>query len=603
MGRARLSHTQGPLALTGPSNREGAPETALALARAIVWRSRGRLLAGLAILALDRAASFALPLAPKVLIDEVVQRRRPELLPMVAALVLGGAAIQAACAVALTRVLGLSAERVVLGWRRALMARVTRARLADVGKVPSGALVSRILDDAATMQNLVGAELVRWSTNVLTALAAFVALLAIDWRMTLVALGVAAVPGLSIHLAYRRLSPLFRRRGELRAEVTGRLAQTLSGLRVVKAFGAERREARAFARGMHALFRVTTAATARRAGMHAGAILAAAGVIAVVIVMGGRAMIDGALTLGDFGSYVAFAVMFSAPVLDLPEIAARTSETLADLERLREIAELAREDEGGGSTDPAPGGDVRIEDVRFEYEPGRPALDGVSFVAEEGKTTAIVGPSGAGKSTLFALLLRFHAPTGGRVTIGDRDVGEVSLAAHRRRVAVVLQDDFLFDGTLADNVALGRPRASREAIARALSAAQCDDFVAGLPDGLDTLLGERGARLSGGQRQRVSIARAILADAPVLLLDEATSSLDGASEERVRAALAELRRGRTVIVIAHRLSTVRSADRIVVLERGRVVEQGSHDELRARGGRYADLWRLQTGDPPVAPDK
>ena len=525
-----------------------------------------------------------------------MQRRRPDLLPLVAALVLGGAAIQAACALALTRVLGLSAERVVLGWRRALMARVTRARVADVGRVPSGALVSRILDDAATMQNLVGAELVRWSTNVLTALAAFVALLAIDWRMTLVALGVAAVPGMSIHLAYRRLSPLFRRRGELRAEVTGRLAQTLAGLRVVKAFGAERREARAFTRGMHALFRVTTAATARRAGMHAGAILAAACVIAVVIVMGGRAMIDGALTLGEFGSYVAFAVMFSAPVLDLPEIAARTSETLADLERLREIAELAREDDGPGADDAPPAGDVRVEDVRFEYEPGRAALDGVSFVAEEGKTTAIVGPSGAGKSTLFALLLRFHEPTGGRVTIGGQDVARATLAAHRRRIAVVLQDDFLFDGTLADNVALGRPRASREAITRALSAAQCDDFVGDLPHGIDTMLGERGARLSGGQRQRVSIARALLADAPVLLLDEATSSLDGASEERVRAALAELRRGRTVIVIAHRLSTVRSADRIVMLERGRVVEQGDHDALVAGGGRYAELWRLQPGE-------
>lgn len=582
-----------------------APKTAVAVAREIVWAARGRLALGLAVLLVDRAAGFALPLAPKLLLDEVVGKRREELLPWLAALVLGAAAVQAACALALTRVLGLSAERVVLGWRRRLMDHVVRAKVAELSRVPSGSLVSRILDDAATMQNLVGAELVRWSTNVITAVAAFVALMVIDWQMTLVALALAAVPGLAIHLAYRRLLPLFRERGELRAAVTGRLTQTLAGVRVVKAFGAERREHLAFTRGMHALFRVTTAATSRRAAMHAAAIVATAAVVVVVLVMGGRSMLGGRLSLGDFGSYVAFALLFAAPLLDLPEIAARTSETLADLERLREVASLAREGdeaEGAGDADSARGranaadsaGDVELRDVSFAYEPGRPVLHGVSFVAPAGKTTALVGPSGAGKSTLLALLLRFHEPTSGSVLVGGVDVRDVPLRAHRRRTAVVLQDDVLFDGTLADNVALGRPRASLDEIARALDDARCGDFLPSLEHGLATRIGERGVRLSGGQRQRVSIARAILADAPLLLLDEATSSLDGEREADVQRALARLRAGRTAVVIAHRLSTIRSADHIVVLDRGRVVEEGPHDALLAGGGLYARLWALST---------
>lgn len=572
-----------------------APKTAVAVAREIVWAARGRLALGLAVLLVDRAAGFALPLAPKLLLDEVVGKRREELLPWLAALVLGAAAVQAACALALTRVLGLSAERVVLGWRRRLMDHVVRAKVAELDRVPSGSLVSRILDDAATMQNLVGAELVRWSTNVVTAVLAFVALLVIDWRMTLAALALAAVPGLAIHLAYRRLLPLFRERGELRAAVTGRLTQTLSGVRVVKAFGAERREHLAFTRGLHALFRVTTAATSRRAAMHAAAIIASAAVVVVVLVMGGRAMLDGRLSLGDFGSYVAFALLFAAPLLDLPEIAARTSETLADLERLREVAALAREaEERDGAAVSAPSGDVEICDVSFAYLPGHPVLHDVSFVAREGKTTALVGPSGAGKSTLLALLLRFHDPTSGHIRVGGVDIRDVTLRAHRRRTSVVLQDDVLFDGTLADNVALGRPRASAEAIARALEDARCGDFLPSLEHGLATRIGERGVRLSGGQRQRVSIARAILADAPLLLLDEATSSLDGEREADVQRALARLRRGRTAVVIAHRLSTIRSADHIVVLDQGRVVEEGTHDDLLAREGLYARLWALST---------
>jgi len=310
-------------------------------------------------------------------------------------------------------------------------------------------------------------------------------------------------------------------------------------------------------------------------------------------VLGGRAMLSGRLSLGDFGSYVAFALMFAAPLLDLPEIATRLAETLADLDRVREIEETKREDEGDVDRAPlgAVEGDLVFEDVSFGYVPGIDVLRNVSFTARSGTTTAIVGPSGAGKSTLLALVLAFYRPKSGRITVDGRDLASVRLRDWRKHIAVVLQDDFLFDGTVAENIAFARPNATREEIETASRAAHCEEFVRGLPRGLDTTVGERGVKLSGGQRQRVAIARALLADAPILLLDEATSSLDSESEAHVRAALAELRRGRTVLVIAHRLSTIRSADQIVVLDDGVLVERGVHADLLATAdGRYRSLY-------------
>ncbi|MBX3209263.1 MAG: ABC transporter ATP-binding protein [Labilithrix sp.] len=582
-------------------NANEAPSTAWELAKAIVWAERRKLVAGLALLFVDRAAGFVVPIAPKVLLDEVVGRRRAELLPWIAAAVVAAALVQALARFGLQRVLGLSAELVVLGWRRRIMARVTRMPPAHLDGTQSGALLSRIMDDATAMQNLVGAELVRWTSNVVTALAAFVALLWIDWRTTLAALAFAALPGLGLDLAHRKLRPLFRERGELRAEVAGRLAQTLSGLRVVKAYAAERREQLVFTRGLHRLFRVMSRTTNRRGAMSAVAAVVSAGVTAIVIVMGGRAILAGTMSLGDFASYVAFALMFAAPLLDLPEIATRVAETLADLDRVRAVEAVAPEDDGDEAKDPLGEvrGEVAFEDVSFEYRAGTPVLRGVSFRARAGTTTAIVGPSGAGKSTMLALLMAFYRPTGGRVTIDGRDLATVKLRDWRRSLAVVLQDDFLFDGTMAENIALSRPNAARAEIARAAHAAHCDEIVRASPDGLDTVVGERGLKLSGGQRQRVAIARAILADAPVLLFDEATSSLDSESESAVRDAMSRLADDRTVFVIAHRLSTIRSADQILVLDRGVLVEHGTHDELLARSGRYRALHDAQFGAAPL----
>jgi subfamily B ATP-binding cassette protein MsbA len=336
--------------------------------------------------------------------------------------------------------------------------------------------------------------------------------------------------------------------------------------------------------------------------MNAIAVIVSASVVAIVVVMGGRSMLDGSLSLGDFGSYVAFALMFAAPLLDLPEIATRLTETLADLDRVRAVEAIVPEDEGDERRRPLDEvrGVIAFEDVSFEYRPGVPVLRGVSFRATPGTTTAIVGPSGAGKSTMFALPMAFYRPTSRRVTVDGRDLAEVRLRDWRRKLAVVLQDDFLFDGTMAENIALCRPGATRAEIEAASRAAHCDEIVRSLPDGLDTVIGERGLKLSGGQRQRVSLARAILKDAPILLFDEATSSLDSESENSVRGAMQSLVRGRTVIVIAHRLSTVRAADRILVLDRGRLVEQGTHDELMQRSGRYRALYEAQLGAEELA---
>ena len=573
------------------------PATAVDLAREIIWSQRRRLAFGLFLLFVDRAAGFVMPLAPKVLLDEVVIKRRGEVLPWIAIAVVGAAIIQAAAVFGLSRVLGLSAERVVLGWRRRIMAHVTRMPAAYLDGTQSGALASRVMDDAAAMQNLVGWDLARWTSNVLTAVVAFAALLWIDWRITLAALEVGALPALGLNFVYRRLRPLYRERSRLRAEIGGRLTQTLQGLRVVKAYAAEKREQLVFTRGLHALFRVMSRTTTRRAGMNAVAVVITAAVIAMVVVLGGRAILSGRMTLGDFGSYIAFALMCAAPLLDLPEIATRVSETLADLDRLREVESVAPEDAGDVDREPLPAvrGEVAFDEVSFAYAPGTSVLRAVSFDAAPGTTTAIVGASGAGKSTTLSLLLGFYRPVSGRILIDGKDLAKVRLRDYRKHLAVVLQDDFLFDGTVAENIAFGKPRATREEIEAASKVAHCDEFVRGFEQGLDTTVGERGIKLSGGQRQRVAIARAVLADAPILLLDEATSSLDSESEACIRDAIATLRRGRTVFVIAHRLSTIRSADQILVLDDGAIVERGTHAELLARSGRYRALHEAQFG--------
>jgi subfamily B ATP-binding cassette protein MsbA len=560
-----------------------------------VWAQRKRLALGLALLFVDRAAGFVVPAVPRVLIDEVIGKKQADLLPWIAAAVIGAAVVQAVAVFTLSRVLGLSAERVVLRWRRRVMARVTRLPLTHLDGTQSGALASRVMDDANSLQNIVGWNIAHWTSNVLTAVVALGVLFYIDWRITLAALAFAALPGFGFNFAHRKLRPLFVERSRVRADVHGRLTQTLAGLRVVKAYGAERREQLVFTQGLHRLYRVLSRSVVRKSAMNALAVLVVACVIAMVMVLGTRAILAGRMTLGDFASYIAFALTFATPLLDLPEIATRLSETLADLDRVRDLESLGPEDAADDEREPLGeiNGDVAFEDVAFEYAPGTPVLRAVSFEARAGTTTAIVGASGAGKSTLLSLLMAFYRPTRGTVTIDGKDLASVRLRDYRKRLGVVLQDDFLFDGTVAENIAFARPRATEDEIAAASRAAHCDEFVRALPQGMETMVGERGVKLSGGQRQRVAIARALLADAPILVLDEATSSLDSESEAHVRDALATLRRGRTVFVIAHRLSTVHDADQILVLDRGTIVDRGTHRELLASSARYRALYALQ----------
>lgn len=562
-----------------------------------MWGERKKLLLGVTLLFVDRAAGFVVPLAPKVLLDRILAEKRADLLPLLALVIVAAAVVQALAVFALSRVLGLSAERVILGWRRRIMAHIIRLPTAELDRMQSGALASRVMDDAATMQNLVGWELARWTSNIVTSVVALVALFVLDWRITLIALAFAVLPGFGLDFAHRKMRPIFRERSRVRAEVAGRLAQTLSGLRVIRAYGAERRVELRFTKGLHRLFRILSRTTTRSSAMNGLAVVLSAGVLALVMTLGGRAILQGRMTLGDFASYVAFALMFAAPLGDLPQIATRVSETMADLDRLREIEAHSREDEGDRDRAPLSEvrGEVTFDDVWFEYDEGAPVLRGMSFDAKPGTTTAIVGPSGAGKSTMLSLLMAFRRPSRGRVTIDGKDLASVRARDYRKMLGVVLQDDYVFDGTIAENIAFARPRASAKEIAEASRIAHCDEFVRELPDGLMTTVGERGVRLSGGQRQRIQIARAVLADAPILLLDEATASLDSESEAAIRDALATLRKGRTVFVIAHRLSTIREADQILVVDGGEIVERGTHDELLARRGRYRELYDAQAG--------
>ncbi|HEU5050046.1 MAG TPA: ABC transporter ATP-binding protein, partial [Gemmatimonadales bacterium] len=447
------------------------------------------------------------------------------------------------------------------------------------------------------VRNLVGTGLVQLVGGLFTASLALGVLFWLNWQLTAITLVIIVVFGAGMFTAFQRLRPVFRERGEINAEVTGRLAETIGGIRLVKTYTAERRERLVFARGVHRLFR-NIAKSIRGVNAVSSFTTVLIGIVGVLLILiGGRAILAGTMTLGDFVMYVFFIGMVAAPLVAVANIGTQISEAFAGLDRIREIRELATEDEHDAARRAVPPlrGEVAFDDVHFEYAPGVPVLRGVSFTAPAGTTTALVGSSGSGKSTLISLVMAFNRPGSGRVLVDGMDLADLRLRDYRANLGVVLQDNFLFDGTIADNIAYSRPGASRAAILEAGRVAHCDEFVARMPEGYDTVVGERGVKLSGGQRQRVAIARAILADPRILILDEATSSLDSESEALIRDGLRRLRAGRTTFVIAHRLSTIASADQILVLEGGRIVERGTQPELLALGGRYRQLYEKQYG--------
>ena len=564
-------------------------------ARALVYAHRRRLALGLVLLLVNRLAGLVLPSSSKWVIDRVINQHHPELL-LPLALVAGAATlVQAVTGFALSQILGVAAQRAITDMRRTVQAYVLRLPISYFDSTKSGILISRIMTDAEGIRNLVGTGLVQLTGGLFTAAIALGVLFYLNWRLTAIAILILACFGGGMAYAFAKLRPLFRERGKLNAEVTGRLGETLGGIRIVKAYRAERSERLVFARGAHTLLRNVATTMTGVSGVGSFATLIVGGIGILMILEGGHAILSGAMTLGDFFMYGIFIGLVALPLINIASIGTQITEAFAGLDRIREIRRLVTEDADDGARAPVGDvmGDVVFENVSFEYVPGVEVLKRVSFRALRGSTTALVGSSGAGKSTLISLVLAFNRPQSGRILVDGRDLVTIRLTEYRRQLGVVLQDNFLFDGTIAENIAFARPRATREEVEAAARIAHCDDFVRRLGQGYDTVVGERGVKLSGGERQRVSIARAILADPRILILDEATSSLDSESEAAIQDGLRNLRRGRTTFVIAHRLSTIRSADQILVIEGGEIVERGTHAELLARRGRYRQLYDKQ----------
>jgi len=564
-------------------------------ARALIWSHRRRLLLGLVLMLVSRLSALVLPASSKFLIDEVIGNRRGDLLPTIALAVAGATLVNAASSFALSQVLGVAAQRAIAEMRKSVQAHVSRLPVRYFDSTQTGVLISRIMTDAEGIRNLVGTGLAQLAGSIVTAAIALGVLCYLNWRITAINLLILAVFGAVMATAFKRLRPLFRERGKINADVTGRLAESLSGIRIVKAYVAEKREERVFAHGIHRLFRnIAQSMTGVSATTAFGGVVTGA-IGSVLVVMGGRAILAGTMTLGDFILYIFFVGLLAMPVVQLASIGTQITEALAGLDRIRELKRVATEDEEDAARQPLGSvrGEVVFDQVSFEYDAGVPVLKQVSFTAPDGSTTALVGSSGSGKSTLISLVLAFNRPTSGRVLVDGCDLTRVRLRDYRAQLGVVLQDNFMFDGSVADNIRFARPHASADEVAAVSRIAHCDEFIDKFPQKYDTIVGERGVKLSGGQRQRVAIARAILADPRILILDEATSSLDSESEAMIQDGLRTLRHGRTTFVIAHRLSTIRSADQILVIEAGEIVERGTHDELLAREGRYRQLYDRQ----------
>jgi subfamily B ATP-binding cassette protein MsbA len=564
-------------------------------ARELVWAHRYRLALGMFIMIVNRLAGLVLPASSKYVIDEVVIKHRSQLLVPLALAAGAATLVQAFSSFALSQVLGVAAQRAITDMRKSVQEHIARLPIRYFDSTQTGVLISRIMTDAEGIRNLVGTGLVQLVGSLVTAAIGLVVLFYLNWRMTAVTLLALAAFGGVMAFAFNKLRPLFRERGQINAEVTGRLTESLGGIRIVKAYAAEKREQLVFARGAHRLFRnVARSMTAVSAVMAFSTMIV--GIIGVILILvGGHDLIAGRMTLGDFVMYMIFTGLVAMPLVEIANIGTQITEAFAGLDRIREIKGMTTEDADDAGRDSLNEitGDVEFKDVNFEYNDDTPVLKNVSFQAPAGSTTALVGSSGSGKSTLISLAMAFNRPLSGVVIVDGRDLESLRLKDYRNQLGVVLQDNFLFDGTIAENIGFSDPHATREEIIAASRIAHCEEFINGFADGYDTVVGERGVKLSGGQRQRVAIARAILAEPKILILDEATSSLDSESEALIQDGLQSLRRGRTTFVIAHRLSTIRSADQILVLEAGEIVERGTHEELLEAGGRYKQLYDKQ----------
>jgi subfamily B ATP-binding cassette protein MsbA len=583
------------MATTPPKKPKYDTKRAWAEARALLWTHRRSVGIGLALMVLSRAAGLVLPASSKWLIDNVLTKQDFSLLMPIVVAVGVATLVQSITSYSLSQVVSVAAQQAIANLRADVQAHLIRLPVRYFDSTKAGVLVSRVMNDPEGIRNLIGTGLIQMIGGLLTATVGLGVLFWLNWQMTAVTMVFLVIFGVGMATAFKKLRPIFRERSVITADVTGRLTETIGGIRLIKVYTAEKREQQVFADGTNRLFKniaATITGTSATTALST-AVVGAVGVL--VMAVGGRAVLHKTMTLGDLIMYVFFIGLVTLPLIQIANIGTQLTEAFAGLDRIRELRDMATEDQEDAARQVVPtlNGDVTFENVVFEYEKDVPVLKGVSFVAPAGTTTALVGSSGSGKSTMISLIMAFAQPQQGRILVDGKPLSDLKLHEYRRHLGVVMQDNFLFDGTVKENISFTKPGATDEQVREVALIANADEFIQGFPQQYDTIVGERGVKLSGGQRQRVAIARAILADPRILILDEATSSLDSESEQLIQEGLRRLRAGRTTFVIAHRLSTITSADQILVLEHGEIVERGSHHELMALGGRYRDLYDRQ----------
>src|SRR6185312_8008478 len=526
---------------------------AWAEAKVLMYRHRSSLAIGFVLMLISRLAGFVLPRSTQFLIDQVIGKNRPDLLWPVAFACMAATTVQAIASFANSQVISVAGQRAITELRRRVEEHVMRLPVSFFDATQSGVLVQRVMSDAEGVRNLVGTGIIQLIGGMLTAVVALVWLFLVNWKLTSATIALLAIFGGVMSYAFKYLRPIFRERSKIYAEVSGRLVQALGGARVVKVYTAEKREEIVFTKGANRLFRNIASTITGTSAVTAFSTLIVGAIGVLMTVVGGHEILAGRMTVGELFFYVILVGLVTLPVIQMASIGTQITEAFAGLDRIRDIMQTPTEDADDANRAALinADGDIRFEDVWFEYRPGIPVIKGVNFVAKEGTTTALVGSSGSGKSTMISLIMAFARPTSGRITVNGRDLSDMRLRDYRAHMGVVLQDNFLFDGTITENIAFAKPGATMDEIRAVAHVAHCDEFIDGFPEKFDTIVGERGVKLSGGQRQRIAIARAILADPKILILDEATSSLDSESEALIQDGLRSLRRGRTTFVIAH----------------------------------------------------